>query len=86
MLHRIAANQLNTIAISEDGNMLVWGSNKNYIIGKANRTINYTTPANVKISGHEDKVVCDVSIGEYHAACVVNDRYTNGNFGNYPIR
>ena len=76
MQQKIACNSLSSIAVSESGELLVWGSNKYYILGQKRTSSNVTFPATLKIS-ENDIIVSDVSLGEFHAACVINDKYTN---------
>ncbi len=86
MQHKIAANLLNSIGVSQNGELLVWGSNKHNILGKHDTNLSVFLPASLRIGGEEDKIVCDVSLGEYHAACVINDRFTNSKIGTTNLR
>jgi len=70
---------LSSIGISANGELLVWGSNKYYILGQKKTSSSVPLPANLKIPIN-DNTVFDVSLGEFHAACVVNDKFTNRNF------
>jgi hypothetical protein len=77
--HKIAATWLNAAGVSAKGELLVWGSNKNFLLGKANPTLSALSPANLELAKMKDKVISDISMNDYHGACVANDRFTNRN-------
>ncbi len=76
---KIACNSLSSIGVSAIGELLVWGSNKYFILGQKKSSSSVHLPATIKIK-KGDIIVSDVSLGEFHAACVINDKFTNCKF------
>jgi alpha-tubulin suppressor-like RCC1 family protein len=76
MQHKITCNSLSSVGVSNIGELLTWGSNKYFILGQKRTNSSATMPATLKVS-ENDIAVTDVSLGEFHAACLINDKFTN---------
>eukprot|EP00826_Nyctotherus_ovalis_P020068 TRINITY_DN16272_c0_g2_i2.p1 TRINITY_DN16272_c0_g2~~TRINITY_DN16272_c0_g2_i2.p1 ORF type:complete len:219 (+),score=63.60 TRINITY_DN16272_c0_g2_i2:56-712(+) len=77
MQHKLASNSISSIGISSNNELLAWGSNKYFILGQKRVNSNATVPAYLKLPESSIAVI-DVSLGEFHAVCMGNDKYTNG--------
>lgn len=77
MHHKLASNSISSIGVSSNNELLAWGSNKYFILGQKRVHSSATVPAYLKVPEINISII-DVSLGEFHAVCMGNDKYTNG--------
>ena len=90
MLRKLACNATNSGAIDANGDVYVWGAGKYGLLGNPRQKNPIAKPIKLllkseqlvleKGSDQSSYVATSISLGQYHAAVVVNDANTNSDF------